>query len=113
MTGREVFRGGGDRVEQGVRDARAIDPTHFGDASNAAPKAPRTSVTTGSAGPSIRISRQARCPASAPAAGIDAASMAAPMPKPLLKMRDSFPGECCLPASHARHGEDGDSSQRS
>ena len=33
--------------------------------------------------------------------------------KPFLKNVGRFPRECCLPASHARHGESGDSSQRS
>ena len=41
-----------------------------------APKAPRSSVTRRSAGTAARDSRQARCPARAMAASIDAASMA-------------------------------------
>jgi len=41
--------------------------------------------------------------------GLDGPSM----PRPHLKIPETLPRECCLPANHARHGEAGDSSQRS
>ena len=50
---------------------------------SAAPKALRSSITTGSAGIAIGDSRQARWPVSWPAAGTDAASIASQCPHPL------------------------------
>ena len=60
---------------------------------HAAPKVPHSSVTRRSADTAIRRSRQARWPARAPAAGIDAASMARRCQRNL-KNRDDFFSTC-------------------
>ena len=64
-----------------------------------------------SAGTVAHRSRQARSPAKALPAGIDAASMGRPCLATSKELARS-PRECCLHARHARHGEPGDSSQR-
>ena len=68
----------------------------------------QSSITTSSAGSSIRDSRQARRPVSPLAAGIVAASMARRCQNPSQTPRGLFPRECCLPACRARHGEAGE-----
>jgi hypothetical protein len=67
----------------------------------AAPKAPRSSVTRRSAGTAARCSRQTRCPARTPAAGIDAASMARRCQSPLRNR------ECFLHLLTSRRGRVG------
>ena len=59
-----------------------------------------------STGDSHQARWRARRPAGRPQAssGLDGPTM----PIPFNKFVDTFPGECCLPAGHARHGEAGE-----
>ena len=93
----EVIFVNGDRLTGKILSAAGVAE---GDATS--------SITRRNAGNAIRGSRQARCPTQAMAAGIDAASMARRCQAPS-KEPQSHTSECCLQASHARHGESGES----